>query len=100
MLDANGFSQVSEYELSKSIARGSRSVESLLKTIPRSDDPDKNLGYLWNWRNEDNSQGTTLADAIYGTFNGNMVRTSTAQEKLPSWINTLISVPLRTTPLL
>ena len=79
VLDSNGFSQVSDYDLAKSFARGSRSVESLLKTIPRSSDPDLNLGYLWNWRNGDNSQGTTLADAIYGIFNGgNMAPTSTA----------------------
>lgn len=83
VLDANGFSQVDAYEFSKSFARGSRSVESLLKTIPRPSEPDKDLGYLWNWRNEDNTQGITLADAIYGIFNdGNMAPTSTAMREI------------------
>jgi outer membrane receptor protein involved in Fe transport len=79
VLDTNGLLQVSDYELAKSVARGSREVEALLKTIPRPSDPELDLGYLWNWRNADNTQGTTLADAVYGVFDSGVTApTSTA----------------------
>jgi outer membrane receptor protein involved in Fe transport len=69
VLDANGLLQVSDYELAKSFARGSRNVQALLNTIPRNDDATKTVGYLWNWRNDSDTQGTTLAELVYGVFN-------------------------------